>query len=118
MVLSQGMLDLRSFGYGHRYIAEVKKKNQLDLCLQSFGLVSYYYGREAGLELREDVETVIEPGMVGSKFLLFCKPDDFRLQVVSMEPMVTVPQGRPGAEELVAQLDYHLYFNNHTIIYI
>merc|ERR550534_1984116 len=45
MVLSQGMLDLRSFGYGH-----------------SFGLVSYYYGREAGLELREDVETVIEPG--------------------------------------------------------
>ena len=28
-----------------------------------------------------------------------------------MEPMVTVPQGRPGAGELVAQLDYHLYFN-------
>ena len=27
--------------------------------------MSYYYGREAGLELREDVETVIEPGMVG-----------------------------------------------------
>ena len=25
MVLSQGMLDLRSFGYGHRYIAGVKK---------------------------------------------------------------------------------------------
>ena len=64
------MLDLRSFGYGHRYIAGVKKKNQLELCLKSFGLVSYYYGREAGLELREDVETVIEPGMVGSKFLL------------------------------------------------
>ena len=97
MVLSQGMLDLRSFGYGHRYIAGVKKKNQLELCLKSFGLVSYYYGREAGLELREDVETVIEPGMVGSKFLLLCKPDNSRLQVVSMEPMVTVPQGRPGA---------------------
>jgi len=63
MVLSQGMLDLRSFGYGH-----------------SFGLVSYYYGREAGLELREDIDTVIEPGMV-----------------LSMEPMVTVPVGRPGA---------------------
>ena len=31
MVLSQGMLDLRSFGYGHRYIAGVKKKNQLEL---------------------------------------------------------------------------------------
>ena len=70
MVLSQGMLDLRSFGYGHRYTAGVKKKNRLELCLKSFGLVSYYYGREAGLELREDVETVIEPGMVGSKFLL------------------------------------------------
>jgi len=63
LVLSQGMLNLRSFGYGH-----------------SFGLVSYYYGREAGLELREDVHTVIEPGMV-----------------VSMEPMVTVPYGQPGA---------------------
>ena len=35
------------------------------LSFSSFGLVSYYYGREAGLELREDVETVIEPGMVG-----------------------------------------------------
>ena len=35
-----------------------------------------------------------------------------------MEPMVTVPQGRPGAEELVAQLVYHLYFNNQTIIHI
>ena len=69
MVLSQGMLDLRSFGYGHRYLAGMKR-NQLELCLKSFGLVSYYYGREAGLELREDVETVIEPGMVGSKFLL------------------------------------------------
>ena len=71
MVLSQGMLDLRSFGYGHRYLAGMKR-NRLELCLKSFGLVSYYYGREAGLELREDVETVIEPGMVGSKFLLLC----------------------------------------------
>ena len=52
------------------YVAGLKKKNKLELCLKSFGLVSYYYGREAGLELREDVETVIEPGMVGSKFLL------------------------------------------------
>ena len=32
--------------------------------------VSYYYGREAGLELREDVETVIEPGMVGLDSIL------------------------------------------------
>jgi creatinase len=58
-----GLLQFRSFGYGH-----------------SFGLLSHYYGREAGLELREDVETVLEPGMV-----------------VSMEPMLWIPEGRPGA---------------------
>ena len=40
----------------------------------------HYYGREAGLELREDIDTVLEPGMV-----------------VSMEPMITVPDGQPGA---------------------
>ncbi len=57
------LLQYRSFGYGH-----------------SFGILSHYYGREAGLELREDVETVLEPGMV-----------------VSMEPMLTIPQGQPGA---------------------
>ncbi len=57
------LLRYRSFGYGH-----------------SFGILSHYYGREAGLELREDVETVLEPGMV-----------------VSMEPMLTVPQGTHGA---------------------
>ena len=53
----------RTFGYGH-----------------SFGVLCHYYGREAGLELREDVETVLEPGMV-----------------VSMEPMIMVPEGEPGA---------------------
>ena len=58
-----GLLDLRTFGYGH-----------------SFGTLCHYYGREAGLEFREDVETVLVPGMV-----------------VSMEPMVTVPEGEPGA---------------------
>ncbi|SEL53268.1 creatinase [Roseivivax marinus] len=57
------LLDLRTFGYGH-----------------SFGVLSHYYGREAGLELREDVDTALEPGMV-----------------VSMEPMLTVPEGQPGA---------------------
>ncbi|MDT8343614.1 MAG: creatininase, partial [Thermohalobaculum sp.] len=36
--------------------------------------------REAGLELREDIDTVLEPGMV-----------------VSIEPMLTVPEGTPGA---------------------
>ena len=46
----------------------------------SFGTLCHYYGREAGLEFREDVETVLVPGMV-----------------VSMEPMVTVPEGGPGA---------------------
>ncbi|MFT6104240.1 MAG: creatinase [Paracoccaceae bacterium] len=57
------LLQYRSFGYGH-----------------SFGILSHYYGREAGLELREDIDTVLEPGMV-----------------ISMEPMVTIPQGQPGA---------------------
>ena len=57
------MLGLRTFGYGH-----------------SFGVLSHYYGREAGLELREDIDTVLEPNMV-----------------VSMEPMITVPEGVPGA---------------------
>jgi creatinase len=57
------VLQYRTFGYGH-----------------SFGLLSHYYGREAGLELREDVDTVLEPGMV-----------------VSMEPMLTVPEGKRGA---------------------
>jgi creatinase len=59
----EGLLDYRSFGYGH-----------------SFGVLSHYYGREAGLELREDIETVLEPGMV-----------------ISMEPMLWVPEGTPGA---------------------
>ena len=57
------LLQYRSFGYGH-----------------SFGLLSHYYGREAGLELREDISTVLEPGMV-----------------ISMEPMLTIPAGNPGA---------------------
>ncbi len=57
------LLQYRSFGYGH-----------------SFGILSHYYGREAGLELREDVDTVLRPGMV-----------------VSMEPMLTIPQGIAGA---------------------
>jgi creatinase len=59
----KNLLQYRSFGYGH-----------------SFGILSHYYGREAGLELREDIETVLEPGMV-----------------VSMEPMLWVPEGTPGA---------------------
>ena len=58
-----GLLDYRTFGYGH-----------------SFGVLSHYYGREAGLELREDVDTVLEPGMV-----------------LSMEPMITIPEDRSGA---------------------
>jgi creatinase len=60
---AEGLLDYRSFGYGH-----------------SFGILSHYYGREAGLELREDIDTVLEPGMV-----------------VSMEPMIWIPEGTAGA---------------------
>jgi creatinase len=47
---------------------------------ESFGTLSHYYGREAGLELREDIDTVLAPNMV-----------------VSMEPMITLPEGEPGA---------------------
>lgn len=61
--LSYDLLDYRTFGYGH-----------------SFGTLSHYYGREAGLELREDIDTVLEPGMV-----------------VSIEPMITLPEGMEGA---------------------
>ena len=59
----RNLLQYRTFGYGH-----------------SFGVLSHYYGREAGLELREDIDTVLEPGMV-----------------VSMEPMLTIGEGNPGA---------------------
>ena len=59
---SHGLLGYRSFGYGH-----------------SFGVLSHYYGREAGVELREDVNTVLQPGMV-----------------VSMEPMLSLPKAFPA----------------------
>ena len=57
------LLHYRSFGYGH-----------------SFGVLSHYYGREAGLELREDIDTILQPNMV-----------------VSMEPMLRIPDGEKGA---------------------
>ena len=58
-----GYLQYRTFGYGH-----------------SFGVLSHFYGRESGLELREDIDKVLEPNMV-----------------VSMEPMIMIPEGKPGA---------------------
>ena len=58
-----GYLQYRTFGYGH-----------------SFGVLSHFYGREAGLELREDIDTVLEENMV-----------------ISMEPMILIPEGKPGA---------------------
>jgi len=61
--LEHDVLKYRTFGYGH-----------------SFGTLSHYYGREAGLELREDIHTVLEPGMV-----------------VSIEPMLMLPEGNAGA---------------------
>ena len=60
---SYDLLQYRSFGYGH-----------------SFGVLCHYYGREAGLELREDIETELRPNMV-----------------ISMEPMLMLPEGQPGA---------------------
>jgi creatinase len=56
-------LKYRTFGYGH-----------------SFGVLCHYYGREGGLELREDCDTILEPGMV-----------------VSMEPMIMIPEHQKGA---------------------
>ena len=46
----------------------------------SFGVLSHYYGREGKLELREDIDTTLKPNMV-----------------VSMEPMIMIPEGEPGA---------------------
>ena len=60
---AEGLLQNRAFGYGH-----------------SFGVLSHYYGREALLELREDIDTVLEENMV-----------------ISMEPMIMIPEGQPGA---------------------
>ena len=60
---SHDLLKYRTFGYGH-----------------SFGVLCHHYGREAGLELREDCDTVLEPGMV-----------------VSMEPMIMIPESEKGA---------------------
>ena len=57
------LLQYRTFGYGH-----------------SFGTLCHYYGREAGLELREDIDTILEPNMV-----------------ISMEPMLMLPEGTAGA---------------------
>ena len=58
-----GYLQFRTFGYGH-----------------SFGMLSHFYGRESGLELREDIDTTLEENMV-----------------ISMEPMIMIPEGNPGA---------------------
>lgn len=57
------LLKYRTFGYGH-----------------SIGVISYYFGREAGLEIREDIDTILEPGMI-----------------ITMEPMILIPDGSPGA---------------------
>jgi creatinase len=58
-----GYLQYRTFGYGH-----------------SFGVLSHFYGREAGLELREDIDTILQTNMV-----------------ISMEPMIMIPEGKPGS---------------------
>ena len=58
-----GYLQYRTFGYGH-----------------SFGVLSHFYGREPGLELREDIDKALEPNMI-----------------ISMEPMIMIPEGKPGA---------------------
>ena len=46
----------------------------------SFGVLSHFYGRESRVELREDIDKALEPNMI-----------------VSMEPMIMIPEGKPGA---------------------
>lgn len=57
------LLDRRTCGYGH-----------------SIGILAAAHGRDSGVELREDVTTTLQPGMV---FVL--------------QPMVMLPQGMAGA---------------------
>ena len=63
-------MEYRTFGYGH-----------------SFGVLSHFYGREAGLELREDIHTVLEENMV-----------------ISMEPMILIPEGEPELEGIESMI--------------
>ena len=56
-------MQYRTFGYG-----------------QSFGVLSRLYGREAGLEVSDAIDTMLEENMV-----------------ISMEPMILIPGGKPGA---------------------
>jgi len=58
------LLQCRTFGYGH-----------------PFGVLGHTQGREAGLDLREDIDMVLDPGMV-----------------ISMAPMLTSGEGQPGVE--------------------
>ena len=58
-----GMLQYRAFGYGH-----------------SFGVMSYYYGREAELEVCDYIDAGLEPGIV-----------------ILIELMLTLPHSAKGA---------------------
>ena len=77
-----GYLQYRTFGYGH-----------------SFGMLSHFYGREAGLELREDIDTLLEKNMV-----------------ISMEPMIMIPEGKPGAGGYRAVSYTHLTLPTKRIV--
>ena len=57
------------------FIAVITCSNTALSDTATVSVLSHYYGREAGVELREDVETVLQPGMV-----------------VSMEPMIAIPE--------------------------
>jgi len=54
LLAEKELLQYRTFGYGH-----------------SFGVLSHYYGREAGLEFREDIDTVLEPEQAGIENMIF-----------------------------------------------
>ena len=52
----------------------------LVVCFLSLSGPDHSAATRSGVELREDIDTVLKPGMV-----------------VSMEPMVMIPEGQPGA---------------------
>lgn len=67
--------DLDAFLDGHHLL-----RHRIGGYGQSLGLLSHLDGRDAGLNLTGDTDTVLEPGMV-----------------IGLGPMLTLPEGQPGA---------------------
>ena len=65
--------------FGTRFRRRLLNLQHTDL-FRSQGVARVDRGREAGVELREDIDTVLQKNMV-----------------VSMEPMIMIPEGQPGS---------------------